>query len=178
MQAQPDVRSQPGTDANAQTSVPRTSDSIVPGADVFGMDGKKVGTVHEVYNDSILVQKGTFFPHDYYIPHHYVGRATDDEVNLTLTSDQAQRQNWDQRPGASPGMQTTPDHGTLQENLGLSEERTPPYGSYGRAGSSDTMQDATNRGLQNNQGTHHDDFSGLGSPQPSSADYDQWESDA
>ena len=38
------------------------------GADVFGADGEKVGTVAAVYPGYIVVEKGFFFPTDYYIP--------------------------------------------------------------------------------------------------------------
>lgn len=157
-QSQGDVPPQSGTNVNAQPAVPRAGqmvppESLVPGADVYGMEGTKVGTVREVYNDSFLVHKGSFLPHDYYIPYRYVARATNDEVNLTLVSHEVPSQNWSQRPGATSGAQTSLDYGT----------------DYGRAGSSDTIQDATNGGLQDDLG---------GSLSPSNADPDQWESDA
>ncbi len=157
-QSQADVPRQSGANVNAQPAVPGAGqvvppESVVPGADVYGMDGKTIGTVREVYNDSFLVQKGIFFLHDYYyIPYRYVAGASNDEVNLTLMSHEAQSQNWSQRPSVTPGAQTSPDYGT----------------DYGRAGSSDTTQDATNHDLQDDLG---------GAPEPSNADPDQWESD-
>ena len=45
-----------------------TSTDITTGADVFGADGEKVGTVAAVYPGYIVVEKGFFFPTDYYIP--------------------------------------------------------------------------------------------------------------
>jgi hypothetical protein len=131
---------QPGAQRSDQ-SVP--SREIAPGAEVYGRDGKKVGTVQEVYQDSFLVQKGVFFLHDYYIPYGYVARATNDLVYLTLTSDETQHKDWNQRPsaGASRAQPKPP------------QERTPPYGNYGEAGISDTVQDATNRGAAGKQDT-------------------------
>ena len=38
------------------------------GVGVFGADGDKVGTVSAVYPGYIIVEKGFFFPTDYYIP--------------------------------------------------------------------------------------------------------------
>ena len=38
------------------------------GAEVFGADGDKLGTVAAVYPGYIVVEKGFFFPTDYYIP--------------------------------------------------------------------------------------------------------------
>ncbi len=178
MQSQTDVPPQSGTNVNAQPAVAGAGqrvppESVVQGADVFGMDGKTMGTVREVYNDSFLVQKGVVFPHDYYIPYRYVAKASDDEVNLTLMSHEAQSQDWSQRPSATSGAQTSPDYGTdygtQQGVTTLLPGETPPYGDYGRAGSSDTMQDASNRGLQDDLG---------GAPEPSNADPDQWELDA
>jgi hypothetical protein len=225
MQSQPNATPPTGgnVNANAQPYMPGTgqvvnANSIVPGANVYGMDGKKVGTVQEVYQDSFLVQKGIFFLHDYYVPLRYVGRTTNDEINLTVTGDEAQRQDWRQQPdvGAGSGAQampttqpgqpqqgpsstgpaagststqrpqTTPDYGT---NYGTpptgttpTPGRTPLYGNYGEAGRSDTMQDATNRGVQNDQSGLQGDLgtrqSDLGGPRESvNPDLDLGDSD-
>jgi hypothetical protein len=206
MQSQAGVPPQSGTNVNAQPSVPGAGqmvppEGLVPGADVYGMEGKKVGTVREVYNDSFLVQKGIFFLHDYYIPYRYVAGVTNNEVNLTLMSHDVHNQTWDQRSGATPNAQpvppsqpgqtgqpgtnptaggtTTPSpqaspnygtgYGTQQGSTPSEAGQTPPYGDYGPAGSTDTMQDATNRGLQDDLG---------GAPPPLNTDPGQWESDA
>ena len=44
------------------------SSQINVGDDVYGSDGDKVGTVAEVQPSYIVVEKGFFFPTDYYIP--------------------------------------------------------------------------------------------------------------
>ena len=37
-------------------------------ADVYGSDGEKVGSIVAVYPNYLVVEKGFFFPTDYYIP--------------------------------------------------------------------------------------------------------------
>ena len=38
------------------------------GMDVYGADDAKLGTIHEVRDNYFIVEKGFFFPKDYYIP--------------------------------------------------------------------------------------------------------------
>ena len=65
---------------------------ITPGADVYGSDDKKVGTVQQAFEDSFLVRKGMLFVHDYYIPYAYVARVSPDRIDLNMTSDEARDQ--------------------------------------------------------------------------------------
>lgn len=109
--------------------------NIVPGAEVVGSDGRRVGTVKEVYDDSFLVEKGFFFVHDFFIPHHYVAQASRERVQLTHTSEEARRQDWTERPRAQMAMRG---------------EAAPPAavtGVYGPEGPEDTIQAATERGM-------------------------------
>jgi uncharacterized protein (TIGR02271 family) len=71
------------------------------GADVFGMGGEKVGTVRAVDTEYIVVEKGFFFPSDYYIPYGYVSGVSDEGVFLSITKDEALNQNWDTAPTAA-----------------------------------------------------------------------------
>src|ERR687893_3030672 len=80
-----------------------TSTDITTGADVFGADGEKVGTVAAVYPGYIVVEKGFFFPTDYYIPMSAVASASDGQVYLNLAKDAALNSGWD----------TVPDTGTV-----------------------------------------------------------------
>ncbi len=75
-----------------------TSTDIVTGADVFGADGEKVGTVAEVYPGYIVVEKGFFFPTDYYIPISAIASADNDQVYLNLAKDAALNSGWDAQP--------------------------------------------------------------------------------
>src|SRR5215212_904049 len=68
------------------------------GAEVFGTDGDKVGTVSEVYPGYIIVEKGFFFPTDYYIPMSAVASYDNDRVYLTVSKDAALGRGWDVRP--------------------------------------------------------------------------------
>ena len=75
-----------------------TSSNISTGAEVFGADGDKVGTVAAVYPGYIVVEKGFFFPTDYYIPMSAVASANADQVTLTLAKDAALSSGWDAQP--------------------------------------------------------------------------------
>src|SRR5688572_13470130 len=76
-----------------------TSANIATGAEVFGADGDKVGTVAVVYPGYIIVEKGFFFPTDYYIPMSAVVSYDTDRVYLTVSKDAALGRGWDVRPG-------------------------------------------------------------------------------
>jgi len=86
----------------AQTQTP-----IQPGADVFGADGEKVGTIAAVYPAYIVVEKGWFFPTDYYIPWSAIASAAADRVNLTLSKEATLTRGWDARPADLETATTT-----------------------------------------------------------------------
>ena len=139
MGSQADVPVQGANSAPAQPVVPNPAlvigpSSIVPGAEVYGSDGQKVGAVEEVYDDSFLVQKGIFFVRDFYIPLQYVAGVSNDRVDLSLTSEQARSQKWTNRPGR-------PAH-----DAGPGPQASTEYGVYGPQGQGDTIQAATERG--------------------------------
>jgi uncharacterized protein (TIGR02271 family) len=75
-----------------------TSTNITTGADVFGADGEKVGTVATVYPSYIVVEKGFFFPTDYYIPMSAVASYDNDQIYLNLAKDAALNSGWDAQP--------------------------------------------------------------------------------
>jgi uncharacterized protein (TIGR02271 family) len=68
------------------------------GAEVYGADGDKVGTVSAVYPGYIVVEKGLFFPTDYYIPMSAVASSDHDRVYLNISKDAALGRGWDVRP--------------------------------------------------------------------------------
>ncbi|MBA3529907.1 MAG: DUF2382 domain-containing protein [Propionibacteriaceae bacterium] len=78
-----------------------TNRSIVPGMTVVGSDNGKVGKIVEVTADYVVVEKGFFFPTDYFIPIGAVTSVGDDEVYLSVTKDDALNQGWDQQPVAA-----------------------------------------------------------------------------
>ena len=68
------------------------------GAEVYGADGDKVGTVSAVYPGYVIVEKGFFFPTDYYIPMSAVASYDTDRVYLSVSKDAALGRGWDVRP--------------------------------------------------------------------------------
>src|SRR5690349_14632054 len=79
-----------------------TREQIAEGMDVFGADGDKVGTIVALGARYLVVEKGFFFPTDYYIPTSAIARVDpdDDAVWLTVSKDAALQQGWDVAPTA------------------------------------------------------------------------------
>jgi uncharacterized protein (TIGR02271 family) len=76
--------------------------TIRQGATVYDANGDKLGKVHQVDQQSIVVEKGFFFPTDYTVPLNLVTSATDDEVHLSVTKDQAIDRSRSVDPGWAP----------------------------------------------------------------------------
>ncbi len=72
--------------------------SIVEGTDVYGSDGDKVGSIVAVQPNYLVVEKGFFFPTDYYIPVSAVSGVQEGGVYLNVTKDAALNQGWDAVP--------------------------------------------------------------------------------
>jgi uncharacterized protein (TIGR02271 family) len=70
---------------------------IPEGTDVVGADGDKVGKVIAAEPTYIVVEKGFFFPTDYYIPTSAINNFDGEKVYLNVTKDEALNQGWDQR---------------------------------------------------------------------------------
>src|SRR5215213_6180595 len=68
------------------------------GAEVYGADGDKVGTVSAVYPGYVIVEKGFFFPTDYYIPMSAIASYDTDRVYLNVSKDAALGRGRDVRP--------------------------------------------------------------------------------
>jgi uncharacterized protein (TIGR02271 family) len=78
------------------------SNQISVGDDVFGSDGDKVGTVAEVQSSCIVVEKGFFFPTDYYIPTSAIASAGDGQVTLNMAREAALDSGWETVPKVVP----------------------------------------------------------------------------
>src|SRR5215212_9109475 len=74
------------------------ANQIGVGDEVYGADGDKVGTVAEVQSSYIVVEKGFFFPTDYYIPMSAVSSASGGQINLNVAKDAALNSGWDTVP--------------------------------------------------------------------------------
>jgi hypothetical protein len=68
------------------------------GDEVFGGDGNKVGKIVAVRQRYIVVEKGFFFPTDYYVPTSAISTYDGNRVYLTVSKDEALNQGWDQEP--------------------------------------------------------------------------------
>ena len=71
---------------------------IQVGSDVYGSDGDKVGTVAEVQPTYLVVEKGFFFPTDYYIPMSAITQVQDGQVVLNVSKDTALHSGWETIP--------------------------------------------------------------------------------
>lgn len=72
--------------------------ALTKGADVYGSDGEKVGSIVEVNPTYVVVEKGFFFQTDYYIPIAAFSGVRDNRIFLNVTKDAALNQGWDARP--------------------------------------------------------------------------------
>lgn len=67
------------------------------GTPVYDVNGTKIGSISEqsVQGDNLVLQKGLFFPHDYYVPMRTVTHADADGVHLNVTKDDVVNQTFD-----------------------------------------------------------------------------------
>jgi hypothetical protein len=72
---------------------------IPEGTEAFGSDGEKVGKVIGATESYLVVEKGLFFPTDYYVPTSAIANYDGDKVHLTVTKDETLHQGWDVIPG-------------------------------------------------------------------------------
>jgi uncharacterized protein (TIGR02271 family) len=80
--------------------------NIPEGTEVIAADGDKVGKVVAVDPAYVVVEKGFFFPTDYYIPTSAIANYDGDKVYLAVTKDEALNQGWDQQPTADSTSRT------------------------------------------------------------------------
>ena len=100
---------------------------ITEGTDVYGSDGDKVGSVVAVRPGYVDVEKGFFFPTDYYIPTIPIVSFEDDRVYLNVTKDAALNQGWDSEPMA------VDDYATAGTGVGTMATGTATTASVGTA---------------------------------------------
>ncbi|MHB8647399.1 MAG: DUF2382 domain-containing protein [Thermomicrobiales bacterium] len=84
-----------------RTNVGAYSDAtrLIAGADVYGSDNEKIGTVADVGQNYFLVQKGWLFIKDLYLPTSTVTQADANTVYVSLTKQQAEEMGRDVLPG-------------------------------------------------------------------------------
>jgi uncharacterized protein (TIGR02271 family) len=74
------------------------ADRLIAGADVYGSDNEKVGTVADVGQNYFLVQKGWLFIKDLYLPMSSIMRADGNNIFLNLTKHEAEQMGRDELP--------------------------------------------------------------------------------
>lgn len=109
--------------------------TIPEGTDVVGADGHKVGKVVASQDAFIVVEKGFFFPSDYYIPTTAIANFDGDTVYLNVTKDDALHQDWAQQP---QGWQQAPDETAYQTETGEFSNAVGRLGET-RAGEGDPL---------------------------------------
>src|SRR5918912_282632 len=73
--------------------------SAVPiGTNVYASDDEHLGTVTEVGPNYLLVEKGTLFRKDFYVPFSAVTEASPDGVILNVSKDDVESGAWDEPP--------------------------------------------------------------------------------
>jgi uncharacterized protein (TIGR02271 family) len=73
---------------------------INEGADVRSADDEKLGKVVGMQQGYLVVEKGFFFPTDYYVPTSAVANYDGDTVYLNVSKDEALNSGWNLNPGA------------------------------------------------------------------------------
>ncbi|MGH2558929.1 MAG: DUF2382 domain-containing protein [Thermomicrobiales bacterium] len=68
------------------------------GTEVFGVEGDKVGKIVAIQPTYVVVEKGFFFPSDYYIPRSAIANFDGENVYLAVTKDEALNQQWAEAP--------------------------------------------------------------------------------
>jgi len=86
---------------------------ISEGAQVRGIDDEKLGKVIDVQQGYLVVEKGFFFPTDYYIPTSAIANYDGDTVYLNVGKDEALNSNWNVVPeGDTVGTTVTDTYAT------------------------------------------------------------------
>jgi uncharacterized protein (TIGR02271 family) len=80
---------------------------IQVGDEVVGNDGDKVGTVAEVQPTYLVIEKGFFFPTDYYIPVNAITQASNGQVVLNVSKDAALHSGWETIPDTTTSTTMT-----------------------------------------------------------------------
>ena len=108
----------------------RTSEqwTVREGTDVFSADDQKVGKVVAVQPTYLVVEKGFFFPTDYYIPTSAVANYDGDKAYLSVTKDEALNQGWDSMPQEDASYTTT---STTYDTAGTAGSYTADMGATG-----------------------------------------------
>lgn len=127
--------------------------NIPEGTDVIGADDHKVGKVVAAQDTFIVVEKGFFFPSDYYIPTTAIANYDGDKVYLTVTKDEALNQGWENQPVASDystqtGTYATGSSGYTDEPLSMGDRYAATASDVGDVSRGSTTEMRTDETLR------------------------------
>lgn len=71
---------------------------VEPGSSVYGSDGEKLGSIVEIGPNYVVVEKGLFFPTDYFVPNDAIASTEAGRITLAVTRDVALQQGWEKDP--------------------------------------------------------------------------------
>jgi len=114
------------------------TESLVAGADVYGSDNEKIGTVADVGQNYFLVQKGWLFIKDLYLPTSAIAQADGNNVYLSYTKQQAEQMGRDELPGTGDAW-----YGT--ERTGATTTASTTDTGYATGRTADRMAGTTDR---------------------------------
>jgi len=80
--------------------------NLHPGMTVESVDGEKLGKIIRLESSQLLVEKGFFFPQDFWIPASVVANADEDTAYLNISKDAAMNQQWGDGTAAGWDAQT------------------------------------------------------------------------
>lgn len=105
------------------------ADRLAAGADVYGADDEKIGTIADVGRNYFLVQKGWLFIKDLYLPTSTIARADGDNIYLSLTKQEAERMGREDLPTEGDAWYGTPRTGSARADTDYATGRTAGYGT-------------------------------------------------
>jgi uncharacterized protein (TIGR02271 family) len=131
-----------------------STNQIMAGADVFGSDNEKIGTVADVGQNYFLVQKGFLFIRDLYLPTRTIARVDADRVYLNVPKHEAEQLAAEELPAAGDawyGAANTGDTTDTTRTTGRTDYVTSDTaGTTGRTG---MTTDRTDYATTNTAGT-------------------------
>ncbi len=107
------------------------ADRLVAGADVYGSDNEKIGTVADVGQNYFLVQKGWLFIKDLYLPTSAIARADGDNIFLSLTKHEAEQMGRDDLPTEGDSWYGTQRAGYAGTDTAVTDRATTGTTGYG-----------------------------------------------
>jgi len=123
----------------------RQRSGIRTGWDVYGSDGQHIGSVGEIGENYVLVQKGMIFVHDIFIPVSAIERVEDEAVWLNVAKADVDAMGWDMPPSEGSWEDWTggtPRQGqTDRERIPVREEELEAHKTTRQAGEVQVRKD-------------------------------------